>query len=55
MKRIVLVVFGTTLACAGAWFLYRHLRYAGFFDAVFASVSGVMVAAGVLLLWIGRR
>jgi hypothetical protein len=55
MKRLASLVFGAAFASTGAWFLYRHLVYAGFFDPWFALLACLMVAAGLGLLWLARR
>ena len=55
MKRLASLVFGAAFASTGAWFLYRHLLYAGFFDPWFALLACLMVAAGLGLLWLARR
>ncbi len=55
VKWIVSVLFGAAFTGAGAWFLYRHFRYAGFFDPWFTLMSTLLLAAGLALLWFARR
>jgi hypothetical protein len=55
IRRIVSVIFGVAFVSAGAWFLYRHLVHAGFFDPWFALLASLLVAAGLGLLWLARR